>query len=74
MSFASYHYVATRRDEDGFASMDPKVEHVLDDEQLQKLVSQTAVNEHHEMVMTAFRMFNNSILWVCRSVCANQRC
>lgn len=59
LSFASYHYVSVRAEDDTFA---PNGNKVLCDEELQELISKTVVNEHHEMVMTAFRMFNNSIL------------
>ncbi|KAK1024444.1 NAD-dependent glutamate dehydrogenase, partial [Friedmanniomyces endolithicus] len=34
----------------------------MTDDELKALISKTAVNEHHEMVMTAFRVFNSSVL------------
>lgn len=58
-SFASYHYVSVGEEDDGFA---PEGSKVLNDEELEVLINKTVVNEHHEMVMTAFRMFNNSVL------------
>ncbi|KAA8573164.1 hypothetical protein EYC84_003675 [Monilinia fructicola] len=35
---------------------------VLNDKELKALISKTVSNEHEEMVMTAFRIFNNSLL------------
>ncbi|QSZ35790.1 hypothetical protein DSL72_006912 [Monilinia vaccinii-corymbosi] len=35
---------------------------VLSDEELKAFISRTVSNEHEEMVMTAFRIFNNSLL------------
>lgn len=66
LSFASAHYVQTRGEEDDFlptlSYLRLKVDRVLDDAELKDLISKTAVNEHHEMVMTAFRVFNQSVL------------
>ena len=66
LSFANAHYVQTRGEQDDFlptlSYLRLKVEKVLDDDELKNLISKTAVNEHHEMVMTAFRVFNNSVL------------
>lgn len=59
LSFASYHYVAVREEDDSFA---PNGNKVLCDDELEELINRTVVNEHHEMVFTAFRMFNNSVL------------
>lgn len=59
LSFASYHYVSIRAEDDTFA---PSGSKVLSDEELEDLISKTVINEHHDMVMTAFRMFNNSVL------------
>ncbi|KJZ76246.1 NAD-specific glutamate dehydrogenase [Hirsutella minnesotensis 3608] len=39
----------------------PVVE-ILSDEKLKETISKTVANEHDEMVMTAFRVFNNAIL------------
>ncbi|APA08274.1 hypothetical protein sscle_03g030440 [Sclerotinia sclerotiorum 1980 UF-70] len=35
---------------------------VLNDRELKELISRTVSNEHEDMVMTAFRIFNNSLL------------
>ncbi|KAH7308077.1 NAD-dependent glutamate dehydrogenase [Stachybotrys elegans] len=39
-----------------------RVTEVLSDEKLQETISKTVSNEHDEMVMTAFRVFNKAIL------------
>lgn len=59
LSFASYHYISIREEDDKFA---PNENKVLSDVELEQLINRMVVNEHHEMVMTAFRMFNNSVL------------
>ncbi|KAI7640641.1 NAD-specific glutamate, partial [Hortaea werneckii] len=62
LAFANTHYVQTRGDTDDFlptlSYLRMKVDRVLSDQELKELISKTAVNEHHEMVMTAFRVFN----------------
>ncbi|KAF2724361.1 NAD-dependent glutamate dehydrogenase [Polychaeton citri CBS 116435] len=66
LSFAGAHYVQTRGDRDDFlptlSYLRMKVDRVLTDEELKTLISKTVVNEHHDMVMTAFRVFNASVL------------
>ncbi|KAL4987515.1 Glutamate/Leucine/Phenylalanine/Valine dehydrogenase-domain-containing protein [Aspergillus falconensis] len=67
LDFANTHYVQTRGPtEDDFlptlSYLRLQVDQVLDSRQLKQLVSSTAVNEHDEMVMSAFRVFNASIL------------
>ena len=66
LSFANTHYVQTRGEQDDFiptlSYLRLKVDKVLDDGQLKSLISKAVVNEHDEMVMTAFRVFNASIL------------
>ena len=66
LAFANGHYVQTRGEQDDFlptlSYLRLKVEKVLTDDELGSLISKTVVNEHHEMVMTAFRVFNKSIL------------
>lgn len=66
LAFASAHYVQTRGDQDDFlptlSYLRMKVDPVLTDAELQQLIARTAVNEHHEMVMTAFRVFNQAVL------------
>lgn len=66
LSFANTHYVQTRGDTDDFlptlSYLRMKVDKVLTDGELKDLISKTAVNEHHVMVMTAFRVFNSAVL------------
>lgn len=66
LSFANAHYVQTRGEQDDFiptlSYLRLQVDPVLDDPQLQALISKTAMNEHDQMVMTAFRVFNASVL------------
>ena len=67
LDFANTHYVQTRGPtEDDFlptlSYLRLQVDQVLDSRQLKQLVSSTAANEHDEMVMSAFRVFNASIL------------
>ncbi|KAH0248408.1 NAD-dependent glutamate dehydrogenase, partial [Aureobasidium melanogenum] len=66
LNFANTHYVQTRGDEDDFlptlSYLRLKVEKVLSDAELKNLISTTCQNEHQEMVMTAFRVFNKAVL------------
>ncbi|KAK3652098.1 NAD-dependent glutamate dehydrogenase [Elasticomyces elasticus] len=66
LTFANAHYMQTRGDEDDFlptlSYLRMKVDRIMTDDELKLLISKTAVNEHHEMVMTAFRVFNSSVL------------
>lgn len=66
LDFANTHYVQTRAAEDDFlptlSYMRLQVDEVLDSQKLKQLISSTVANEHDEMVMTAFRVFNASIL------------
>lgn len=66
LAFASAHYVQTRGEQDDFlptlSYLRMKVERTLTDQELKDLISKTAINEHHEVVMTAFRVFNNAVL------------
>ena len=66
LAFANTHYVQTRGEQDDFiptlSYLRLKVDPVLDDGQLKDRISKTVVNEHDEMVMTAFRVFNVSVL------------
>jgi glutamate dehydrogenase len=66
LAFASTHYVQTRGEADDFlptlSYLRMKVDKVMDDAELKDLISKTAINEHHEMVMTAFRIFNSATL------------
>ncbi|KAJ2971777.1 hypothetical protein NQ176_g7531 [Zarea fungicola] len=60
-SFASVHLSVGPDFDPHFLAPTPKVE-VLSDEKLKDKISKTVSNEHDEMVMTAFRVFNNAIL------------
>lgn len=60
-SFASVHLSVTPGLEKHFIAPTPAIE-VLSDEKLQEKISKTVGSEHDEMVMTAFRVFNNAIL------------
>ncbi|KAL5337854.1 Glutamate/Leucine/Phenylalanine/Valine dehydrogenase-domain-containing protein [Aspergillus crustosus] len=67
LDFANTHYVQTRGPaEDDFlptlSYLRLQVDQVLDSRQLKQLVTSTTANEHDEMVMSAFRVFNASIL------------
>lgn len=66
LSFANTHYVQTRGEQDDFiptlSYLRLQVDPVLDDAQLKLLISKTAMNEHDQMVMTAFRVFNAGVL------------
>ncbi|KAK4548779.1 glutamate dehydrogenase (NADP(+)) gdh1 [Oleoguttula mirabilis] len=66
LAFANTHYVQTRGDQDDFlptlSYLRMKIDRVLTDEELEDQISKAAVNQHHEMVMTAFRIFNKSVL------------
>ncbi|KAK3058129.1 NAD-dependent glutamate dehydrogenase [Extremus antarcticus] len=66
LAFASAHYVQTRGEQDDFlptlSYLRMSVDKVFTDAELKDMISKTAVNEHHEMVMTAFRVFNNATL------------
>ena len=66
LSFANTHYVQTRGEHDDFlptlSYLRLKVDRVLDDAELKRMISTTASNEHDQMVMTAFRVFNAGVL------------
>lgn len=66
LNFANGHYVHTRGEQDDFlptlSYLRLKVDKVLDDDELKQVVSKQVLNEHHEVVMTAFRTFNKSVL------------
>ncbi|PLB35532.1 glutamate dehydrogenase (NAD(+)) [Aspergillus candidus] len=66
LDFANTHYVQTRGPaEDDFlptlSYLRLQVDEVLDDAKLKQLISSSTANEHDEMVMSAFRVFNASI-------------
>lgn len=60
-SFASVHLSVGPDYDKHFIAPTPAAE-VLSDNKLQDKISKTVANEHDEMVMTAFRVFNNAIL------------
>lgn len=66
LAFANTHYVQTRGEQDDFiptlSYLRLKVDRVLSDSELEELIAKTVTNEHHAMVMTAFRTFNASVL------------
>lgn len=66
LAFANTHYVQTRGEQDDFiptlSYLRLKVDRVLEDSELKELISKSVTNEHDEMVMTAFRIFNSSVL------------
>ncbi|KAF2206394.1 hypothetical protein CERZMDRAFT_72177 [Cercospora zeae-maydis SCOH1-5] len=66
LSFANTHYVQTRGEQDDFlptlSYLRMKIDKVYTDEELKTLIEKTVQNDHHSMVMTAFRIFNQSVL------------
>lgn len=65
LAFANTHYVQLRTEDDFLPTLSYlrlKVEKVMGDEELKELIEKTAINEHHQMVMDAFRIFNKSVL------------
>ena len=65
LTFANTHYVQTR-DEDDFlptlSYLRLRVDKVLSDVEVNDLISKTVANEHHQMVMSCFQVFNKSVL------------
>ncbi|KAL8675294.1 MAG: hypothetical protein Q9168_000323 [Polycauliona sp. 1 TL-2023] len=66
LAFANSHYVQTRGEQDDFlptlSYLRLKEDPILDDNQLKDKISKQVVNEHDDMVMTAFRVFNAAVL------------
>jgi glutamate dehydrogenase len=66
LAFANTHYVQTRGEQDDFlptlSYLRMKVDRVLTDAELKDMIAKSAINEHHDMVMSAFRVFNSSVL------------
>ena len=60
-SFANVHLMAGPDYDKHFIAPTPAIE-VMSDDKLRDSISQTVSNEHEEMVMTAFRVFNNAVL------------
>ena len=65
LNFANTYYVQTRGDHDDFiptlSYLRLNVDEVLDDNTLTSMISKTVDNEHDEMVMSAFRVFNSAV-------------
>ena len=66
LSFANGHYVMTRGEQDDFiptlSYLRLKVDKVLPDAEIEDWIAKSVANEHDQMVMTAFRVFNASVL------------
>ncbi|KAF2268543.1 NAD-dependent glutamate dehydrogenase [Lojkania enalia] len=66
LSFANTHYVQTRGEQDDFlptlSFLRLKVDRVLSDDELTDAINVTVVNDHHQIVMDSFRIFNNAVL------------
>lgn len=66
LSFANTHYVQTRGEQDDFlptlSFLRLKVDKVLSEEELTEAINHAVVNDHHQIVMDSFRIFNNSVL------------
>jgi glutamate dehydrogenase len=68
LDFANTHYVQTQGGPTGddflptLSYLRLQVDEVLDGAKLKQLIRSTALNEHDEMVMNSFRVFNSSIL------------
>ncbi|QDS71655.1 glutamate dehydrogenase (NADP(+)) gdh1 [Venturia effusa] len=66
LAFANTHYVQTRGDMDDFlptlSYLRLQVDRILTDDELQALISRDTINEHHEIVMKSFYIFNRSVL------------
>jgi len=66
LTFANTHYVQVRGEQDDFlptlSYLRIKAGPVLDEAGMTELISTAAANEHDEMVMTSFRIFNSAVL------------
>lgn len=66
LAFANTHYVQTRGEQDDFlptlSYLRLQVDKIMTDDELKEAISKVTANEHHEMVMTAFRVFNAAVL------------
>jgi glutamate dehydrogenase len=66
LSFANTHYVQTRGEQDDFlptlSFLRLKIDRVLSDEELADSINKAVVNDHHQMVMDSFRIFNKCVL------------
>lgn len=66
LSFANTHYVQTRGEKDDFlptlSFLRLQVDKVQSDEELTETINKTVVNDHHQMVMNSFHIFNRCVL------------
>ena len=66
LSFANTHYVHTRGEQDDFiptlSFLRLQIDKVLTEEDLSDKINKTVVNDHHQMVMNSFLIFNRSVL------------
>jgi glutamate dehydrogenase len=66
LKFANTHYVMTGGEKDDFmptlSYLRLKIDRVLSDAEAKDLITKTVQNEHDLMVMTAFRVFNATVL------------
>ncbi|ORY00597.1 Glutamate/Leucine/Phenylalanine/Valine dehydrogenase-domain-containing protein [Clohesyomyces aquaticus] len=66
LSFANTHYVQTRGEQDDFlptlSFLRIKFDKVLTDEELDEAINKSVVNDHHQIVMSSFRIFNSCVL------------
>src|SRR5207248_1090863 len=66
LHFANVHYVQTRGEKDDFlptlSYQRINVGKILGDEQIRDLITKTVSNEHQEIVMGAFQIFNTNVL------------
>jgi glutamate dehydrogenase len=66
LSFANTHYVHTRGEQDDFlptlSFLRLQIDKVLPEEDLSDMIDKAVVNDHHQMVMSSFLIFNSSVL------------
>ncbi|KAL1306631.1 hypothetical protein AAFC00_005309 [Neodothiora populina] len=65
LGFANTHYVQTRHEDDFLPTLSYlrlQVDRVLGPEEVKDLITKTTANEHHQMVMECFQVFNASVL------------
>jgi glutamate dehydrogenase len=66
LKFAKSHYPEVPSSNDDFlptlSYLRLKVDRILTDEEIEKTIEETVVNDHHHQVMRAFHIFNNAVL------------
>lgn len=66
LKFAKTHYPEVSSTNDDFlptlSYLRLKVDRILTDEEIKKTIKETVVNEHHEVVMESFQVFNDAVL------------